>query len=219
MKKNLQTRYKEIEFNDEKDKIAVKYNRDFLNKVEADHYFKILEEKLVYNSDDASQIVMFGKKMSIPRKQVAYGDPDIYYTYSGLKVKTIDWTIKDEITTFLLEIRDKVQKESGKQFNFVLINRYADGEDYIGFHADDEKDLGDNPSIIGISLGAERPFQLKPNASHCPIKTPHCLEISLAHGSYIAMNFPTNQFWKHSVPKRTSVRKSRISLTFRNILN
>lgn len=217
-KKNIQTKHKQIHFHDVEDKFDVEYKRDFFTKKQADNYFQILEQNLVYNSDKESQIMIMGKKINIPRKQVAYGEPNTFYSFSGNRVKTRDWHNDDDpLCQAIQEIREKVQQETGKDFNFVLINRYANGDDYIGFHADDEKELGPEPTIVGITFGAERPFQFKPAYGLVPKTVPETVEISLAHGSFVVMNHPTNAFWKHSVPKRANIKNPRISLTFRHI--
>lgn len=100
------------------------------------------------------------------------------------------------------------------RFNFVLINRYDNGDDYINFHSDSEKGLGKEPDIIGISLGSERRFKFK-NKNFIPEKISKDFELNLGHGSIVAMYHPTNKYWQHSIPKMKSIKKPRISLTFR----
>lgn len=200
------------------DNINVHYKRDFLDQKTANKYFSILEDKLVYQPKEESQVTVYGKKHYIPRKQVAYGEPGLYYSFSGVKVPTKDWNEKDNIVcTVLRNIKHKVEVFTGKKFNFVLINRYADGNDNIGYHCDDEKELGDDASIIGVSLGSERDFKFKAKKDFYPQKLESDLTMVLHHGSIVAMNDPTNKYWMHSIPKRSSVKKPRISLTFRYI--
>ena len=91
----------------------------------------------------------------IPRNQAAYGDEGISYKYSGVTVTAKEWT------PTLREIRGKVESATGKRFNFVLVNRYKDGRDYVGEHKDDEKDLEESYPIASVTLGATRDFYFK----------------------------------------------------------
>lgn len=200
-------------FNSLSDKLFVTYIRSFISHQQALLYFNIFETHIVYNSDSASKVIVAGKLHAIPRKQVAYGDPGTSYTFSGLKVNSIDWSRNDPVAIILKELAIRLGKMYGKNFNFVLVNRYENGHQCIGTHSDDEADLGKNPTIVGISLGAERDFILHSKFS---AKT-HT--IKLHNGSLIVMSHPTNSSWKHSVPKRLKVKKPRISLTFRQMLN
>lgn len=200
-----------------KDKLFLIYYKSFIPKQIATHYFNLFESTIVYNSAEESKIKIFGKEHEIPRKQVAYGEDGTFYNFSGIRVNAISWHQNNELCKTLLKLRALVNKHFGCNFNFVLINRYADGNDYIGPHADDEKDLSGDSPIVGLTFGAERDFQFK------NIKTGLNYEFSkgknkslvLYHGSCISMQYPTNQFWKHSLPKRAGVKSPRISLTFR----
>lgn len=217
-----------------KDNIDVTYMPNLLDDNTSSKYFRILEKKLIYNSAKDSTIKIFGKSIKIPREQVAYGDHGIYYEFSGAKINARSWSITDAINSsstlntdqvlnnilickILQNIKKKVEEFTGKKFNFVLINRYKDGNSYIGWHADDEKQLGDRPYVVGVSLGEPRDFQLKPKdfvpkdfkSAELPIN------IKLESGSIVVMEHPTNDSWKHSVPKRSRVKNPRISLTFR----
>jgi alpha-ketoglutarate-dependent dioxygenase alkB family protein 2 len=198
---------------DEEDKIDVNYYHDFLDKQTADDYFQLFENQVEYNSDEDSKIIIFGKSMQIPRKQVAFGEAGTYYMFSGSKVDAKDWSEDTELTKALLEIKALVENKTGKEFNFVLINRYEDGNQYIGYHSDDEKQLGDEPIIAGVTFGAERDFIFKSNKLTKNIDDKQ--DLVLHHGSLVVMNHPTNKYWKHSLPKRTKVTTPRINLTFR----
>lgn len=198
------------------DSINVHYKKDLLDKKKADKYFAILEDKLEYLSPEESKVVVHGKSHEIPRKQVAYGDPGTYYTFSHNRVYAKSWNDKTDIICRVLKnIKHKVEVFTGKKFNFVLINRYKDGDDYISFHADDEKELGDDATIVGVTLGAERDFKFKPKKGFYPQKMPNEITLTLHHGSIVAMLDPTNRNWLHGLPKRAGIKKPRISLTFR----
>lgn len=112
--------------------IDVTYDANFLNKNDADNYFNIFEQHLVYNSDESSKVVVYGKKMSIPRKQVAYGVNGLTYTFAGVTVNALNWDEDNLLCNTIRTIKDKVELITGVKFNFVLINRYKDGNDYIG---------------------------------------------------------------------------------------
>ena len=96
-------------------------------------------------------------------------------------------------------------------FNYALINNYIDQTNCIGYHSDDEKELGKYPVIAGLSLGQEREIYFKSNI------TDEVKKISLPHNSFFVMFYPTNKFWKHSIPKTTRRLGQRISLTFRSV--
>ena len=199
------------------DNFNVHYKPDLLDKKKADKYFAILEDKLTYNSAEESQVTIYGKKHNIPRKQVAYGEPGLSYKFSNVTVPTKDWHEKNLVCTVIRNIKHRVEVFTKKKFNFVLINRYADGSDNIGYHCDDEKELGEDASIIGVSLGAEREFKFKAKKDFYPQKLDSDMTFILHHGSLVAMNTPTNKYWQHSIPKRMGIKKPRISLTFRYI--
>jgi DNA oxidative demethylase len=196
------------------DQINVTYEQNFFSKYEADIYYALFESHLKYNSDEDSKIILYGKSIKIPREQVAYGDVGVFYTFSGNKVTPRCWN-SDECGRKLLLIKNKIEQYTGESFNFVLVNRYRDGNSYIGFHSDDEKDLDKTSSIIGVSLGCERDFLFKPKKSFVPKNILSTISINLSHGSLTQIKSPTNEYWQHSIPKRTNSKKPRISLTFR----
>lgn len=202
----------------ENDNIDVEYCHDFLTVEKANKYYNILERNLVYNSAEESMVVVAGNKYQIKRQQVAYGEPGTFYSFAGNKVYAKSWSdITKQECVVIKNIRLYVQKHTGKKFNFVLINRYADGMDKIGAHRDDEKELVNNPTIVGVSLGASRSVVFSP-FKFVPKETDNRINLVLGHGSLFAINHPTNQHWKHEIPQDASVKKPRISLTFRNII-
>lgn len=196
------------------DGINVHYTPNFIDKHKADKYYHIFEKELTYNDPKESKVTLYGKTFDIPRKQVAYGDPGTYYKFSGNTVHARSWDEKNTITTMIKNIKHKVEVYTGQIFNFVLINRYENGEQYINYHQDDERELGEDPSIVGVSFGAERDILFKPYF-FIPEKVPNKLSLELEHGSIFVMYPPTNDFWMHSIPKRVGIKTPRISLTFR----
>jgi len=200
-----------------KDNINVTYKSDFLSKELSDEYYNILESNLVYNSAEESKVTVFGKQYLIPRKQVAYGESGTFYTFAGVTVNAIDWNIDNDTTNAIQTIKQKVEEFTNETFNFVLINRYANGTEYIGKHRDDEKDLDKKSVIVGVSLGAPRDVVFAPYR-FIPEETSKRSTINLAHGSVFVMYYPTNEHWTHEIPKRAGVSKPRVSLTFRKMV-
>jgi alkylated DNA repair dioxygenase AlkB len=159
-----------------------------------------------------SVIKMFGKAVAIPRLNAWYADPDCDYAYSGHTLQHHDWT------PLLLELKHKIEATVGHTFNSVLANYYRDGNDGVGWHSDDERELGKNPVIASLSLGAPRRFLLKPKGSTGVESTiSETKELTLTDGSLLLMAGTTQHFWQHSIPKERRIDAARINLTFRNI--
>ncbi|XP_077417518.1 DNA oxidative demethylase ALKBH2 [Vanacampus margaritifer] len=184
-------------------------------KEEADHLFQKLEQEVVYLTGEEAKVKVFGKVYNIQRKQATYGDTGLIYTYSGVTHLACAWT------PTVKYIRDFVTKITGHTFNFVLINRYKDGQDYIGEHRDDERELDPLSPIASVSLGAARDFVFRHRDARGKQSGRHIepVKLVLAHGSLLLMNSPTNTFWYHSLPVRKKVLLPRINLTFRRILS
>uniref|UniRef100_A0A3P8VI60 DNA oxidative demethylase ALKBH2 n=1 Tax=Cynoglossus semilaevis TaxID=244447 RepID=A0A3P8VI60_CYNSE len=184
------------------------------SKGDADRHFKQLEEEIVYSTGDEAKVHLFGQLHNIPRKQATYGDVGVTYTYSGVTRSACPWT------PTLESIRDAVNNVTGQTFNFVLVNRYKDGQDHMSEHRDDEKELDPRCPIASVSLGAARDFVFRHRGARgkqgCRQIEPVRLE--LTHGSLLLMNPPTNTFWYHALPVRKKVLLPRINLTFRRII-
>ncbi|NXG48164.1 ALKB2 demethylase, partial [Psilopogon haemacephalus] len=187
--------------------------RLLFGKAEADEIFQQLEEEVEYFEGEMTKLQVFGKWHDIPRKQVTYGDPELTYTYSGVTFSPKPWI------PLLERIRDRVTLDTGHTFNFVLINRYKDGEDHIGEHRDDERELVPRSPIASVSFGACRDFVFRHCASRGKKATRHIepIKLQLAHGSLLLMKYPTNVYWYHSLPARKRVLAPRINLTFRQV--
>lgn len=211
-----------------KNNINVHYYDKFLDEKVADKYFNVLENNVTYNTDEQSQVTIFGKKHVIPRKQVAFGDAGTSYKFAGVTVSANSWSNDDILCKTLLEIKQKVEDCTMKKFNFVLLNRYKDGNSYIGAHRDDEKELGNDPTIACISFGSKRDLVFAPY-KFIPFPETTCdpniniplvndkLKITLDHGSLCVMLDKTNTYWTHCIPKKTGIIVPRVSLTFRFI--
>ncbi|XP_046965241.1 DNA oxidative demethylase ALKBH2-like [Vanessa cardui] len=180
----------------------------------ANALLKELEDTLCYYTGDLAKIKVFGKVYALPRQQVAFGDSGITYTYSGITVPALPWT------PAILSIRNFLFKLKGIKYDFVLVNKYRNGNDHMGEHRDNEPDLDPNFPIASVSLGAERPFILKHRDTRKPgpnKKAIPKITINLEHGSVLLMNPPTNEVWYHSLPTRKRILDARINLTFRKM--
>jgi alkylated DNA repair dioxygenase AlkB len=151
-------------------------------------------------------IKIFGKLLPQPRLTALYGINDQSYTYSNLTLKPLKFTPK------LLGIHQKLKELTKINFTHCLANLYRDGNDSMGWHADNEKELGENPVIASVSLGAARRFQLK-HRSNPNLK----YQLDLEHGSLLLMKGTTQHFWKHQLPKTKKPVLPRINLTFRTL--
>jgi alkylated DNA repair dioxygenase AlkB len=176
------------------------YYPHFLPKVEAETLFTALRQGIDWKQEQGR----FGRPF--PRLTALYADVGVTYTYSGVTYPSLPWTAE------LDAVRCRVEAAAGAPFNSVLLNRYRDGSDSIGWHADDEPELGVNPVVPSISLGAERRFLLRHNESR------RKLEYVLKHGSLLVMAGTLQHHWQHSLPKLTVPVGERINLTFRNLL-
>ena len=155
-------------------------------------------------------VTLFGKTHVTTRQIVWMGDSDNSYQYSGHTRQAIAWTdtvfhVKHHVEKELLKIGIDVN------FNSCLLNYYPSGDEGMGYHADDEKELGDQPIIASLSLGATRKFVFKHK------KTQDKVELYLESGQLIVMHGDTQNFWKHTVTKTKTVLEGRISLTFRQM--
>lgn len=153
------------------------------------------------------KIKIFGKEHSQPRKVAWYSEQEISYTYSGIRLTS------SGIPPFLKEIKDKVEAACLHDFNSVLINYYRDGHDYMGWHSDDEKELGEKPVIASLSFGHARDFILRQKENHH-----NKIKLSLGDGELLIMKGSCQENWQHALPKRLRVSEGRINLTFRKIL-
>jgi alkylated DNA repair dioxygenase AlkB len=153
----------------------------------------------------ARAIKLFGRQVMQPRLVAWIGDANAVYTYSGVRHEPLPWT------PALAALRAQLQ-HSGLTFNSVLCNLYRDGRDSMGFHSDSEPELGPDPLVASLSLGATRRFQLRHRTAE------HKLELPSTHGSLLLMRGTTQRFYRHAVPREPAITAARINLTFRRIL-
>jgi DNA oxidative demethylase len=166
-------------------------------------------------------IKIFGEQYQIPRKQIAFGQPGANYHFSGSSVQPYDWNQTDQsmnqkVGRKLKDLALRVSKLVCTDYNYVLCNNYLDQTKCIGYHQDDEKELGEFGIISGISLGQQREIYFKSNIDGQVIKIP-LPSGKGPHNSLYCMFYPTNKYWKHSIPRSMKRIGQRISLTFRKI--
>lgn len=148
-----------------------------------------------------------GKRREVPRLQCWMGDAACLYGYSGMRLQPVAWNLT------VLEIKRRAEELSQQSFNSVLLNLYRNGMDSVAWHADDEAELGEEPVIASVSLGADRPFQLKSRLSQPPEKH----QIWLRNGSILVMGKGLQSNWLHQLPKVKTLKEARINLTFRQV--
>jgi len=182
----------------------LRYTADFLTLSQSNHYFTELLDLV----DWKQQIIrIHGRAIASPRLSAWYGDPGARYRYSGLALEPSTWL------PILLELKATIEVACDVSFNSVLLNLYRDGSDSMGWHSDDEPELGERAVIASLSLGAPRRFRLRHRRrSEIPP-----IEIDLDGGSLLVMQGDTQRFWKHQVPKTRRAVGPRINLTFRYI--
>jgi alkylated DNA repair dioxygenase AlkB len=168
---------------------------------EADRLYSALRAGIDWQQEE---ILIFGKRQRVPRLVAWHGDSDATYTYSGTAHTPLPWT--DELSF----VRERLQSLSGHRYNSVLLNLYRDGRDGMGWHADDEPELGARPAIASVSLGATRRFRLR----HRRRSDLRCA-LNLAHGDLLLMSGRTQHDWQHALAKTARPVGERINLTYR----
>jgi alkylated DNA repair dioxygenase AlkB len=168
---------------------------------EADRLYAALRRGIDWQQEE---ILIFGKRQRVPRLVAWHGDSDATYTYSGTAHKPLPWT--DELSF----VRERLQSLTGHRYNSVLLNRYRDGRDGMGWHADDEPELGAQPAIASLSLGAARRFRLRHRR-----RVDTRLALDLAHGDLLLMAGDTQNAYQHALTKTARQVGERINLTYR----
>jgi alkylated DNA repair dioxygenase AlkB len=179
----------------------VYFYANFFSKEESDLFYSELKDEVPWKQEP---IKIFGKEVMQPRLTAWYGDEGKSYTYSGITMSALSWS------NTLLKIKDKVENFSGLKFNSALLNNYRNGNDSMGWHRDNEKELGVNPAIASVSLGTSRVFKLRNY-----LNKKELVSFELNHGSLLTMLGETNHYWEHAIPKTTKVNSGRINITFR----
>lgn len=156
---------------------------------------------------EVHRIRMFGRSVDSPRLSCWIGDPGTGYVYSGARFEPRPWP------ALLQALRPRIDEAAGVAMNSVLANLYRDGRDAMGWHSDDEPELGPRPVIASLSLGGTRRFVFRHRR-----EPERKYELPLGHGSLLLMKGDTQADWKHALPRTARPVAPRINLTFRRIL-
>ena len=168
----------------------------------ADALFAALRDETAW---EQHRLNVFGREVASPRLSCWIGDAGAAYTYSRTRFEPHAWT------PALGELRAELAMRFGLAFNSVLANLYRSGQDSMGWHSDDEPELGATPVIASLSFGAVRRFRFRSRETRKVAAT-----IDLAHGSLLVMRGATQRLYQHDLPK-TAQAGERINLTFRTI--
>lgn len=150
-------------------------------------------------------VVIHNKQILTPRKIGFFSNDSIGYRYTG----NILPACKFDNYPFLLDILNKVNEYTQSDFNAILINKYSDGNDYIGPHSDDERNLANN-GVVTISFGASRKFRIRDKNTKIIIK-----DVIVEDGDLYWMQGEFQKHFTHEIVKQLNVKDERISLTFR----
>lgn len=152
--------------------------------------------------------LMFGRRVALPRLTAWYGDAGAGYSYSGITMQPTPWT------PLLMRLKARAEELAGVAFNSALLNYYRDGRDSVGWHADNEPELGRDPVIASLSLGATRRFEFRRRP---PAET-DTRRIELEHGSCLVMGGAVQHHWQHRLPRDARIGAPRVNITFRRIV-
>jgi alkylated DNA repair dioxygenase AlkB len=177
---------------------------EFLSTEEAAALFQDLHQNIPWRQDS---ITLYGRTLPLPRLTQWYGEPGSAYTYSGIRMEPLPFLPE------IFALKNRLEAHLSARFNSVLANLYRTGADCVHWHADDEPELGTEPIIASISLGASRSFRLK----HKTRAELEPISIELPSGSLLLMAGKTQSCWLHTIPPRMKVDKPRVNLTFRYI--
>jgi|TARA_B100002019_G_scaffold282733_1_gene288310 alkylated DNA repair dioxygenase AlkB len=181
----------------------IQYVANAFTAREADRLFQSLLDAIPWRT---ATLTIAGQKRPLPRLQCWMADQGRSYSYSGLKLSPHPWNPD------VLRIKARLEQLCEHSFNSVLLNYYRGGSDSVSWHADDETELGPNPIVASVSLGAQRTLEFKPKFN---LTTPK-KQIVLGSGSILIMGKTIQNNWLHQIPKISGTIDPRISLTFRN---
>lgn len=180
----------------------------WLAPAEADALLEVLRETIPW---ETHVIRIYGRDVPSPRLSCWIGDPGASYAYSRTRFEPRPWP------RALAVLRARIEQACGAGFNSVLANLYRDGRDAMGWHSDDEPELGPAPVIASLSLGAERRFVFRRKPARGAAAERAALELRLPHGSLLRMAGASQRLYQHALPRMARVRAPRINLTFRCI--
>lgn len=180
------------------------YFPNLFSPEECRYFFDVLQNSLAWKQEP---VKLFGKAVMQPRLTAWYADKGVNYSYSGITPAQNNWT--NDLQT----IKARVEQGTGQVFNSVLLNLYRNGADSMGWHRDNEKELGHNPAIASVTFGGVRKFQVRTYNEKSNL-----LNLFPENGSCLLMKGEMQTHWEHALPKTTAPCAARINLTFRLIV-
>jgi alkylated DNA repair dioxygenase AlkB len=180
---------------------VISYGKIFSDELSA-HIFDELSNKISWMNET---VIMFGKAITTKRKVAFYANEGISYTYSKITKNALQWL------PALEQVKLTIEQYTGQKYNACLLNYYHNGNEGMGWHADNEKEIITHSSIASVSIGANRKFSFKHKISK------EVISVILENGSLIEMKGELQQYWLHSLPKSLKVTAPRINLTFRQM--
>ncbi|MEM9183851.1 MAG: alpha-ketoglutarate-dependent dioxygenase AlkB [Pseudomonadota bacterium] len=182
---------------------SLRWAPDAVDPEQADRWLAELTTEISWRSET---LKMYGREVPVPRLIAWYGDPGTDYRYSGVNHAPLPWS------PTLASLRRWLASACGHPFNSVLANLYRDGQDAMGWHADNERELGRQPVIASLSLGATRRMRFRRVD-----RSQQSFHLDLTHGSLLVMQGQTQQHWQHAITRTQRSVAPRINLTFRQI--
>ena len=179
------------------------FEPDWLSAGEAERALAAVRAEVTWAE---REIVLYGKRIMQPRLVGWAGE--VAYRYSGQTLEPRPFT------NTVRALTDRVNEFAGARFNHVLLNRYRDGRDNMGMHADDEPELGPEPVVATLSLGATRRLTLLPRRPRDGERR----ALELPSGSLLVMRGACQRQFRHGIPREPRVTEERVSLTFRLIV-
>lgn len=189
--------------------IGIDYRPGWMAADEASALFECLLGAIAWQ---VHRIQMFGRTLDSPRLSCWMGDADAHYRYSGSDFIPQPWQAD------VVRLRDRLNRVLAADFNSVLLNQYRDGRDSMGWHRDDEPELGPAPLIASLSLGATRRFVLKEDDGRLMGRDNPRHVFNLAAGDLLLMHGDSQRRYRHALPKTAKPVGVRINLTFRRII-
>lgn len=190
-----------MRFADDLPDADVRHTPGWLPPAQADVLLDVLRTGIPW---EVHRIRLFGRWVDSPRLSCWIGDSQARYRYSGAEFIPMPWPGS------LLPLRERLERQTGHRFNSVLLNRYRSGNDSMGWHSDDEPELGPQPTIASLTLGAARRFLLRRRDDRS-----RKVAYLLGHGDLLVMAGTTQRHYQHALPKSTGDLGERINLTFR----
>lgn len=158
------------------------------------------------------EVMVYNQRFLTPRLVAFFADNGLQYRYSGITHNGMGWP--ETLQPLLQTANQLVAQYNLEPFNSVLLNYYRDGQDSMGWHSDDERELGDNPAVLSISFGGTRRFRLRHK-----VKAYKPISLDIADGDVMLLTSSCQRFWQHCITKTNRTVAPRLNLTFRRIVD